>query len=123
MDKLRALQYFIAAADEGSLSGAARRLDISVPAVSKLITSLEKTLGASLFDRTVQGLTLTSNGEIYLEACQPLLDQLAVADEALRGAAANVRGTLVVGSRSAHVKSSRPQAPYVPIRLAQVASV
>ena len=98
MDKLRALQYFIAAADEGSLSGAARRLDISVPAVSKLITSLEKTLGASLFDRTVQGLTLTSNGEIYLEACQPLLDQLAVADEALRGAAANVRGTLVVGS-------------------------
>ena len=51
-----------------------------------------------MFDRTVQGLTLTSNGEIYLEACQPLLDQLAVADEALRGAAANVRGTLVVGS-------------------------
>jgi LysR family transcriptional regulator, regulator for bpeEF and oprC len=98
MDKLRALQYFIAAADEGSLSGAARRLDVSVPAVSKLIRSLEKTLGASLFDRTVRGLTLTSNGEIYLEACQPLLDQLAAADEALRGAATNVRGTLVVGS-------------------------
>lgn len=47
MDKLRALQYFIAAADEGSLSGAARRLDNSVPAVSKLITSLEKTLGGA----------------------------------------------------------------------------
>ena len=98
MDKLRALQYFIAAAEERSLSGAARRLDISVPAVSKLISSLEHTLGTSLFDRTVHGLTLTSGGEIYLEACQPLLDQLATADEALRGAAANVRGTLVVGS-------------------------
>ena len=98
MDKLRALQYFIAAAEERSLSGAARRLDISVPAVSKLITSLERTLGTSLFDRTAQGLTLTSNGEIYLEACQPLLDQLVAADEALRGAGANVRGTLVVGS-------------------------
>ena len=65
MDKLRALQYFIAAAEDRSLSGAARRLDVSVPAVSKLITSLEQTLGATLFDRTVQGLTLTSNGEIY----------------------------------------------------------
>ena len=86
MDKLRALQYFIAAAEERSLSGAARRLDISVPAVSKLISSLENTLGTSLFDRTVHGLTLTSGGEIYLEACQPLLDQLATADEALRGA-------------------------------------
>jgi LysR family transcriptional regulator, regulator for bpeEF and oprC len=98
MDKLRALQYFIATAEEHSLSGAARRLEVSVPAVSKLITSLERTLGVNLFDRTVQGLTLTSHGELYLEACQPLLDQLAAADDALRGAAANVRGTLVVGS-------------------------
>jgi DNA-binding transcriptional LysR family regulator len=98
MDKLRALQYFIAAAEEHSLSGAARRLDISVPAVSKLISSLERTLGASLFERTAHGLKLTSSGEIYLEACQPLLDQLDTADEALRATAANVRGTLVIGS-------------------------
>jgi len=98
MDKLRALQYFIAAAEEHSLSGAARRLDISVPAVSKLISSLERTLGASLFERTAHGLKLTSSGEIYLEACQPLLDQLDTADEALKAASANVRGTLVVGS-------------------------
>lgn len=98
MDKLRALQYFIASAEERSLSGAARRLDVSVPAVSKLITSLERTLGTSLFDRTVHGLTLTSNGEIYFEACQPILDQLVAADEAFKGSTINVRGTLVVGS-------------------------
>lgn len=98
MDKLRALQYCIAAAEEHSLSGAARRLDISVPAVSKLITSLEQALGSNLFDRTAQGLTLTANGEIYLETCRPLLDQLAAADEGLIGAASNVRGTLVVGA-------------------------
>lgn len=98
MDKLRALQYFIAAAEERSLSGAARRLDVSVPAVSKLITSLERTLGVSLFDRTAHGLTLTSSGEIYLEACQPLFDKLAAADESLKGEAANVQGTLVVGA-------------------------
>src|SRR4051812_37126274 len=98
MDKLRALQYFVAAAEERSLSGAARRLDISVPAVSKLISSLERNLGAILFDRTVHGLKLTSNGEMYLQTCQPLLDQLDSADEALKESTANVRGTLAVGS-------------------------
>jgi LysR family transcriptional regulator, regulator for bpeEF and oprC len=98
MDKLRSLHYFVAAAEERSLSGAARRLDVSVPAVSKLLTSLERMLGVSLFNRTVKGLTLTSSGEIYLEACRPLLDQLVAADEAVRSETTNVRGTLVVGS-------------------------
>ena len=37
MDKLRAIQYFVAAAEEGSLTGAARRLEVSVPAVQKLL--------------------------------------------------------------------------------------
>lgn len=66
--------------------------------MSKLIASLERTLGASLFNRTAQGVALTSKGEIYLESCQPILDQLAAAEEALRSEAANVRGTLVVGA-------------------------
>lgn len=98
MDRLRALQYFIAAAEEHSLSGAARRLEVSVAAVSKMITSLEHALGSNLFDRTAQGLTLTSSGTAYLETCQPLLEELAAADEAFRSAASNVRGTLVVGA-------------------------
>lgn len=98
MDKLRALQYFIAAAEERSLSAAARRLDVSVPAVSKLVASLERSLGVSLFDRAPHGLTLTSSGEIYLKACQPLFDGLAAADEALKEEASYVRGTLVVGA-------------------------
>ena len=47
MDKLRALQYFIAAAEERSCPAPRGRLDVSVPAVSKLISSLEHTLGTS----------------------------------------------------------------------------
>lgn len=98
MDKLRALQYFVAAAEEHSLSGAARRLEVSVPAVSKLISSLENSLGVTLFERKAQGLALTSSGELYLEACQPLLHQLAAADDVLRDEAAAIRGTVVVGA-------------------------
>ena len=98
MDKLRALEYFVAAAGERSFSGAARRLDVSTPAVSRLVTTLERSLGVSLFERTAQGLALTADGQGYLERCRPLLRSLAEADEALAGAAARPRGTLVVGA-------------------------
>jgi LysR family transcriptional regulator for bpeEF and oprC len=98
MDKLRALQYFVAAARERSFSGAARNLDVSVPAVARLVTALEKSLGVALFDRTTHGLTLTADGATYLEQCQPLLQRLADVDEAITGAAARPRGTLVVGA-------------------------
>ena len=98
MDKFRALQYFVAAAEEHSFSGAARRLEVSIPAIAKLINSLERNLGARLFERTAHGLTLTADGETYLDACRPLLEQVAAADEAVTGAVARPRGVLVVGA-------------------------
>ena len=97
MDKLRALQYFAAAAAEKSLSGAARGLGVSVTAVAKLINALEKGLGAKLFDRTARGLTLTAEGARYLEACGPALTQLDDADERLRESMQRPKGTVVVG--------------------------
>jgi len=98
MDKFRAIENFVAAALEGSFSGAARRLEVSIPAVAKMITALERSLGASLFDRTPQGLRLTADGARYLESCQPLLEQLSAADEAVGAGAARPRGTLIVGA-------------------------
>ena len=97
MDKLRAIEYFVAAAEEGSFSGAARRLEVSIPAIAKLINGLERSLGAKLFDRASQGITLTADGVRYLEACQPLLEQVSAADEAVSGANVRARGSLVIG--------------------------
>jgi LysR family transcriptional regulator, regulator for bpeEF and oprC len=98
MDKLRALEYFAAAAEEQSLSGAARRFDVSITAVGKMITALERNLGAILFERSSQGLVLTTDGARYLESCQPLLRQLIEADDSMRSAASKPRGALVVGA-------------------------
>lgn len=98
MDKLRALQYFVTAAEAGSFAGAARRLEVSVPAVQKLVTSLERTLGVRLFGRTAQGLTLTASGAGYLESCRPLLDELAAADEGVSRSAQRPSGTLAIGA-------------------------
>jgi len=86
MDKFRALEYFIAVAEEGSLSGAARRLEVTIPAALKVINALERSLGATLFDRSSQGLSLTADGARYYESCRPLLQHLADADGAARPA-------------------------------------
>ena len=97
MDKLRALQYFAAAAAENSLSGAARRFGVSAAAVAKSINGLESSLRTRLFDRTMRGLTLTAEGVRYLRACSPALAQLAQADERLRESSLRPKGTVVVG--------------------------
>ncbi|TMG79319.1 MAG: LysR family transcriptional regulator, partial [Betaproteobacteria bacterium] len=59
MDKLRALHYLKSAAAERSFSGAGRVLGVSVPAVAKMVTALEKDLGIKIFHRTTHGLALT----------------------------------------------------------------
>lgn len=98
MDKLRALQYFVAAAEEGSFSAAARRFEVSVPAVTKLVSSLERDLGVRLLERSTQGLALTARGAQYLDSCAPLLAQLADADRALAASGPRRTRTLVVGA-------------------------
>jgi len=105
MDKLRALEYFVAAAEEGSFSGAARRLKVSAMAVSKLVASLEAQLAVPLFERHARGLSLTSGGATYLELCKPGMAQLVQADELLSASARDLRGTVVVGVQ--HIVASR----------------
>jgi LysR family transcriptional regulator, regulator for bpeEF and oprC len=96
MDKLRALQYFVSAAERRSLSAAARHHGVSVAAVSKLIVALEAHLKATLLERGAQGITLTAAGSAYLEACRPALAQLHEADEQAAAGAAQTQGTVVV---------------------------
>lgn len=98
MDKLRALQYFVAAAEEGSFAGAARRLEVSVPAVQKLLGSLERSLGVALFERNVHGVKLTTSGATYLDCCRPLLGELGAAEEALSQSAERPSGLLTVAA-------------------------
>lgn len=98
MDKFRALQYFVAAARTGSLNAAARDMDVSVPAVSRLISALEESLGVTLLERSSHGLSLTADGANYLQTCGPLIEQWIEADDAIKGSADRPRGTLVIGA-------------------------
>jgi LysR family transcriptional regulator for bpeEF and oprC len=96
MDKLRAMEYFVCAARERSLSAAARHFDVSVPAVSKQVGALERSLGARLFERSALGLTLTPAGEEFLDACEPALERLAEAQEAVGRARTQQAGPVAI---------------------------
>ena len=60
------VRLFLAIAEERSVSGAARRLQMAQPTVSRRLASLERAMGASLFRRSVSGAALTVAGERLL---------------------------------------------------------
>lgn len=99
MDKLRAIQYLIAAAEERSFSAAARRLGVSQPAVQKLVTALEGQLGSALFERRSTGLTITADGAVYVARCRAILEELHQADDSV-ASRDQPRGPVVVGTTS-----------------------
>ncbi|MET9517989.1 LysR family transcriptional regulator [Streptomyces sp. NPDC002994] len=69
----RLLRYFIAVAEEGSLSRAAERLFVSQPALTKQIKQLEAQLGVRLFTRSRAGMALTEPGQVLAERVPALL--------------------------------------------------
>jgi len=65
-------RYFIAAAETGSLTAAAKKLGSNQPTVGRHIDALESALGTRLFQRTVKGLILTEEGEFVFEQSQSI---------------------------------------------------
>ncbi|RXZ45520.1 LysR family transcriptional regulator [Crenobacter cavernae] len=96
MDKLRAMQTFIAIADGGSLTAAARALDSSLPAVVRTLAALEEHLRVRLINRTTRRLSLTEEGRAYLESCRHILAALDEAETALSARQSEPAGTLAI---------------------------
>lgn len=94
MKALIELEFFARAADHGSLSAAARSLDLSPAAASAAIKRLEAELGAPLFVRSTRSLRLTPQGERFLAHCRIALQALDEGEQALRGDATQLRGAM-----------------------------
>ncbi len=94
MDKLRALETFIAVAESGNFSAASRKLNVSAPSVTRIIGDLEAHLGVKLLHRTTRIVTLTEIGQRYVEDAKHVLEGLLVADDAAKGAHRDPTGTL-----------------------------
>jgi DNA-binding transcriptional LysR family regulator len=72
---LRSLLIFVEVCTAGSMSAAARRLDLTQPGVSQTIRALEDTIGAPLFDRSIKPLALTLAGDLLHERAVRLLEE------------------------------------------------
>ena len=92
MDRITSLRVFARAATAGSLSAAARQLDMSPAMAAKHVDALEARLGVKLLHRTTRKLALTDAGATYLEAVQRILADIDEAD-----AAAASQRTLATG--------------------------
>jgi len=101
--ELRHLRYFVAVAEEGSVTLAARkRLHTAQPSLSRQIRALEEEVGVPLMTRGMRGIVLTAAGQVFLEHAKLILAQTQIATEAARMAATPPKPSLAVGVLVGH---------------------
>src|SRR4030088_2159926 len=112
--ELRHLRYFIAVAEMGSLTEAAkRRLYTSQPSLSRQSRALEDEVGVELLSRSVHGVELTAAGKAFLDHARLALMQVDAAIEAARRAAQPARKTFAIGFQTGHEVNWLPRAMHV----------
>src|SRR5690606_15050432 len=96
MDRLLAMQVFERVADQGGFAAAARALDMSPPAVTRLVAELEAYLGTRLFQRTTRRVSLTEAGDAYLARVRQILQDVEEADSIASAHTSELAGRLRV---------------------------
>lgn len=96
MDRLQSMRVFQHVVDEGGFAAAARRLDLTPAAVTRLVGDLEKHLGVRLLQRTTRRLSLTPAGEAYLNRLRGILGEIEEADALAREQSREMSGTVRV---------------------------
>jgi len=92
------LGFFSTLAGAGSLSAAARELGVTTPAVSKHLALMESRLGVPLVVRTTRRMSLTPEGELYLQSARRILSEIDGMEELLGVSKATPKGLLRVNA-------------------------
>ena len=96
MDRIHLMSVFVAVAEEQGFAAASRRLQMSPPAVTRAVATLEEHLGVKLLNRTTRYVRATEAGLRYLDDARRILADVEAADEAASGINAEPRGHLAV---------------------------
>lgn len=96
MARLQAMRVFVKVAEANGFAEAARQLNMSPPAVTRAVASLEDRIGARLFTRTTRSVRLTEAGARYFEDCRRILSDIVEAEAAAGGSYSKPTGTLTV---------------------------
>ncbi len=89
---------FAAVAESGSVSGAARRLGVAKSVVSKRVSELERSLGATLLKRTPRSVTLTDRGRTFYERSRAIMAALDEAATQVRDEQGGLRGLIRIAA-------------------------
>ena len=109
--ELRHLRYFVAVAEEGSLTVAAeRQLHTSQSSLSRQMRDLEEEVGAQLLRRGARGIELTPAGRTFLEHARSVLSQVVAGAEAARRVAHPARPCFAMGFLTGHELAWMPEA-------------
>src|SRR6266850_6920082 len=98
MDRIDAMQAFVAVADLQGFAPAARKLGLSPSGVTRLIAALEDRLGARLLLRTTRSVTLTDVGARYLERARRILADVEEAEISAQAERTQPSGRLIVSA-------------------------
>lgn len=98
MDRLQAMNTFVAVVDAGSFVGAMEPTGLSKPAVSRQVADLEQHLGIRLLHRTTRRLSLTDEGRLYYLRCKEVLAAVREAEDEAGARATQAHGRLRIGA-------------------------
>ncbi len=92
------MALFVEVARAGNFSRACVKLGIPNATLSRRIATLERELGVRLFERSTRRVTMTSAARGWFDRCAPIIDELRVAHEALRGEDAELEGSVKIST-------------------------
>ncbi|WP_198331639.1 LysR family transcriptional regulator [Psychrobacter aquimaris] len=98
MDQLRAIRYFSKVVETGSFSKAAKVFGVPPSSLSRRVSDLEKSLGATLLKRSTRIVKLTEVGQVYYNDVQHILNQLEQSEETVRSYQTTPMGRLRISS-------------------------
>lgn len=118
---IKQLKYFIAIAEEGSLSAASARLHVAQPSLSQHVIKIEQELGVQLLDRSPRGIVLTQSGQILLKHAREICASMEVCRESVRQSGGVPHGAVSIGlPSSVSMVLSVPLAETVLVELPKV---
>lgn len=98
MDSFEGIFEFVAVAESGGFSAAAKKLGCSTSHISRQVSRLEERLSSRLLARTTRQISLTENGEFYYQQCKYLVNGLQQANEQVTQQQYQLNGTLRVSA-------------------------
>ena len=113
MDKLKQLESFVSVATKGSLPVVSKAEGVAPAIIGRRLDALEERLGVKLLTRTTRRVTLTHEGQAFLDDCQRLLAEIANAEASVSAGGLHASGHLAITAPAGFGR--RHVAPLVPL--------